>query len=649
MKIIKNAIWLTGARGFADIASFLLFTVISRAFGPAGTGEYSYAFAVGNLVALIGSSGLEEYGIREYASAVVVDRQRLWRNLVSTQVRQLMAAAIFLCLFLLSGINHSARPSVLLESVLFFIGWYVARTLFVPSMALQLMRLPAMTDLSFRLIAILLAIGLVLFLQLSLPVALIGFPAAGLAMAGVALFSARRLAGMPHVNAAWPALRTTFRGTLPFATTEVLNQFYARADLLLIAAWLSAGSVGLYAIGVKFVEVGLLPLLLLGTAVYPVIGRLARAPTPLLSQVTRDFVFLIALLTGWLAVGIATLLPLLIEPVFGRDFSPVIELLPWFAMFALTKGAEVALYRLLFCFGRQSWYAGTLGLGTVVIVALNLVLIPKFALLGAIAAAIASTAVVNIGCLYGLRGHVSLSAFASAAARVSLALALTSLVYLSAEDLSLNLWLRALSCCAAYPLAALLVGLLPDWRHGPLFSRDMANDALHGATASELTTAPAIPIPLALTHNGNVGEKSWWTPELLEFTNDAIIIWEMDGRGILYWNHAAERMYGYTRQEAHGQVTHTLLHTRVAGVAAAEQLETALARYGIWVGEISHRTRAQTEVNVEARLSLLSQRNGRWLVLEVNRDLTDATKTDGTRVAVEVHLARLRKPQRREG
>jgi O-antigen/teichoic acid export membrane protein len=358
MKIIRNAFWLSGARGFADVASFALFAAISRAFGPSGTGEYSYAFAIGNLVALIGCSGLEEYGIREYAGAATAERPQLWRNILSSQGRQLIAAAIFLGLFLLSGVNHSARPSVIIESAVFFIGWYAARTLFIPAMALQSMRLPAVTDLSCRLFAILCALGLVLGLGLSLPAALIGFPAAGLAMAGIALANSRRYAGKQRLDAPWTAVHTTLRGTMPFAATEILNQFYARADLLLIATWLSASAVGLYAIGVKFVEVGLLPLILLGTAAYPVIGRLARgAQTALLSQATRDFVYLITLLSGWLAVGIATLLPLLIEPVFGHEFHQVIQLLLWFAVFALAKGGEVALYRLLFCFHRQSWYA----------------------------------------------------------------------------------------------------------------------------------------------------------------------------------------------------------------------------------------------------------------------------------------------------
>lgn len=654
MKIIRNAFWLSGSRGFADVASFALFTVISRAFGPAGTGEYSYAFAVGNLIALIGSSGLEEYGIREYASAASAERPQLWRNILSSQARQLIAAAIFLGLFLLSGINHSARPSVIIESAVFFVGWYAARTLFIPAMALQSMRLPAVTDLSCRLFAILCALGLVLGLRLSLPVALIGFPAAGLAMAAIALANAWRRAGTPRLNSSWTAVRTTLGGTMPFAATEILNQFYARADLLLIASWLGASAVGLYAIGIKFVEVGLLPLVLLGTAAYPVIGRLASRQTPVLSQATRDFVFLITLLSGWLAVGIATLLPLLIEPVFGREFHRVIELLPWFAVFALAKGGEVALYRLLFCFRRQSWYAGSLAVGTAVIVTLNVVLIPKFTLRGALAAAIASTIVVDVACLYGLRRHVRLSVFASAAARVTVALGLTTLTFLATDDLGLDPRMRALLCCLLYPIAGFLVGLIPDWRRGPLFS---ARDAPELEPAHAVATPPSKPtggvvvdtlspsdpaVPLTLARNADIGKQRWWSPELLEFTNDAIIIWEMEGQGIIYWNRAAEQLYGYSRQEARGQVTHSLLRTRVAGGRAANQLEMALARYGIWVGELHHTTRDGREVEVEGRLAVMSQENGRWLVLEVNRDVTDRRKAEAARIAVEIQLASLR-------
>jgi PAS domain S-box-containing protein len=233
-----------------------------------------------------------------------------------------------------------------------------------------------------------------------------------------------------------------------------------------------------------------------------------------------------------------------------------------------------------------------------------------------------------------------------------MALGLTTLVFLATDDLGLDPRIRALLCCLFYPGAGFLVGLIPDWRRGLLFShRDVADlePALGVATlSSEVTAADTLGIasrsdkavPLALTDNPD--KERWWRQELLEFTNDAVIIWEMEGQGIVYWNRAAEQLYGYTRQEACGQVTHSLLRTRLGGGDAANQLETSLARYGIWVGELHHTTREGREVEVEGRLALMSQENGRWLVLEVNRDVTDRRKAEATRIAIEVQLASLR-------
>ena len=117
------------------------------------------------------------------------------------------------------------------------------------------------------------------------------------------------------------------------------------------------------------------------------------------------------------------------------------------------------------------------------------------------------------------------------------------------------------------------------------------------------------------------GDPAHWNTGLLEFTNDAIIIWEMQGRGILYWNAAAEQLYGYSRAEASGKVTHVLLQTQLAG--GVTNLESSLARYGVWIGELTHTTQAGQRILVEGRLALMSQRNNRWLVLEVNRDITN--------------------------
>jgi PAS domain S-box-containing protein len=144
---------------------------------------------------------------------------------------------------------------------------------------------------------------------------------------------------------------------------------------------------------------------------------------------------------------------------------------------------------------------------------------------------------------------------------------------------------------------------------------------------------PDVPLAHANSRDGDVRR---WDTELLEYTHDAIVIWEMDGGGILYWNRAAEQLYGFHRTEAQGRVTHELLRTQLTG--GVSHLESTLARFGVWVGELRHRTRDGREVVVDARLAVLAQHSGRWLVLEVNRDLTDAKRAETERAAAERQL-----------
>lgn len=131
-----------------------------------------------------------------------------------------------------------------------------------------------------------------------------------------------------------------------------------------------------------------------------------------------------------------------------------------------------------------------------------------------------------------------------------------------------------------------------------------------------------------------------WNTRLLEFTNDAIIIWEMQGRGILYWNAAAEQLYGYSRAEALGKITHVLLKTELAG--GVTSLESNLDRYGVWIGELTHTTQTGGRILVEGRLALMSQRSNRWLVMEVNRDITDQKATESGRREMTQRLEDLR-------
>lgn len=85
---------------------------------------------------------------------------------------------------------------------------------------------------------------------------------------------------------------------------------------------------------------------------------------------------------------------------------------------------------------------------------------------------------------------------------------------------------------------------------------------------------------------------------LLDLTHDAIIVRNLNGR-ISYWNRGAEELYGWSIQEALGQVCHSLLKTVFP--VPPKQIMAELHRCGQWNGEMVHTTRDGQTVTVLVR------------------------------------------------
>jgi PAS domain S-box-containing protein len=105
---------------------------------------------------------------------------------------------------------------------------------------------------------------------------------------------------------------------------------------------------------------------------------------------------------------------------------------------------------------------------------------------------------------------------------------------------------------------------------------------------------------------------------LIELSHEPILIWELQ-RGIVLWNRGCEQLYGFTKAEAIGCVSHQLLHTVFP--ESFGHFQTTLLRHRQWSGELWHTTRDGRQVIVESRHQLV-EAHGQSLVLETNRDIT---------------------------
>jgi PAS domain S-box-containing protein len=107
---------------------------------------------------------------------------------------------------------------------------------------------------------------------------------------------------------------------------------------------------------------------------------------------------------------------------------------------------------------------------------------------------------------------------------------------------------------------------------------------------------------------------------ILDAANDAIVIRDIDDR-ITYWNQGAQRLYGWGRDEAMGQVGHTLLKAHFP--QPLDSITEQLFSEGRWQGEAVHTKRDGSVITVASTWTL--QHNDANLlasVLEMNYDIT---------------------------
>ena len=145
----------------------------------------------------------------------------------------------------------------------------------------------------------------------------------------------------------------------------------------------------------------------------------------------------------------------------------------------------------------------------------------------------------------------------------------------------------------------------------------------------------AVAISRDVTERRALERASRFQASMLERAHDAIFMWELGGP-VSYWNRGAELLYGYSSDEAVGQVSHDLLHTN-HGVSVKE-FEATIERDGEWTGELIHTTHHGRQVTVLSRQQLLREPDGRRHVLESSRDVTEQRRLEREIRASEARL-----------
>ena len=108
---------------------------------------------------------------------------------------------------------------------------------------------------------------------------------------------------------------------------------------------------------------------------------------------------------------------------------------------------------------------------------------------------------------------------------------------------------------------------------------------------------------------------------LIDHAHEAILIRQPGGL-ISYWNQGAERLYGWTKEQALGRLSQELLKSRFPKPLA--EIEAQVMREGSWEGELVHTRPDGRDVIVASRWVIDNDdSNNLTPILEINNDITE--------------------------
>ncbi len=128
-------------------------------------------------------------------------------------------------------------------------------------------------------------------------------------------------------------------------------------------------------------------------------------------------------------------------------------------------------------------------------------------------------------------------------------------------------------------------------------------------------------VNIDITDRKRAEELSRDQAALLNLAHDAILVRGTEGK-ITFWNRGAQQTYGWTCEEALGQVAQVLLNTRFPKSLA--DLTAEVAKKGQWEGELAHTRKDGRQIVVASRWAVQRDQSDRQVgILEINRDITD--------------------------
>ena len=379
-RIIKNTAALFLGNGIGNLLSFFLMVVIARSLGDVGVGQYSFIFAFGSLIVLLGNPGLEYLIVKE----VPADKGLLATyggNILSLKIiLAVLAVSVTVVLALFVNKSQVVIYSLLIVCVIYGLN-VVGLTFSSILHAKERMDLTSLAEVVERIIA--LGLGVIVLYQTRSVLYLVLVLLFSRVVREILYFYFSNTYFRPVLRRDWLIWKQLFIKSVPFSLSIFFLYIYYRIDTVMLSLMVNDQVTGWYNAAYRLVDVvNYIPFLIV-TAILPPMARSSKQDKELLRDIFNRSLRYLIILAVPIGLGTYLLAPRIIQFVYGEGFSNAafaLKILIWAEVFVFVNYLGGQLLNVI---DKQKAYTMIIGITAGVNILLNVILIPKYTYIGA--------------------------------------------------------------------------------------------------------------------------------------------------------------------------------------------------------------------------------------------------------------------------
>lgn len=395
-KVLKNFSFLLGADLVTKTLGFISVIYLARVLTVEGFGKIEFAQAIIIYFVLLVNQGLDIWSVREIAKEQGKMKE-IANNVLSIRFfLSLLAYGLLVIFVLIINKPWDIKQLILLYGLSIFTFSFTLNWFF---QGIERMEFIALGQLLSQLVYV---GGIFIIVKNSsyiFQVPLIKFASAFFSLSLLA-FLFLKLNGSFKLSLDPMAWKEIFKQSLPMGFSLVVTQIYYNLDTIMLGFMKGEKEVGWYNAAYKIVIIFIGFAGLFGNALFPALSRYYKESREKLQNIIHLSTRVTLFFGIPIAVGVCFLSKEIVQTVYGQSYlkgNIALQILIW-SIFTIYTNVPFAF--LLLAAERQKDYMYAVGLGALVNLILNFVLIPTYGLLGASIATITCEIIVLCLILY---------------------------------------------------------------------------------------------------------------------------------------------------------------------------------------------------------------------------------------------------------